>query len=310
MPIAARVFSVCVRFAQGRNKRLVLGVKERDEPAVCLGIVTMKKVFRVAVFILVYALAVIGFEYFSYRYYLDLYLSSSTEFLIVVAVNLVFLVVFLLYRYKTREKRLAEAADRFLVRRARERATPIAASTRSIRRWLLWVPCLLVFIESMFVPETIGIASHIFSNRTVQLDKYRVKTPITWIVRHNHGTYLWALPAPGWGRIGLRRYWRHEVPASEISFYPVSHPEDQLTKNVPLNDATILAKRSFELGGEALTCWDLIHHNRFVDPLPVDSSIADVGCSSDSEDFYAHFGGWRGDLPGFYKTLQNIESME
>ena len=269
-----------------------------------------EKSFLGVVFILVYALAVLGFEYFSYRFYLDSYLSSSTEFLISVAVNLVFLIVFLLYRYKTREHRLAEEANRFLVRPARERATPIAANRRRIRRWLLWVPCLLVSFASMFVPETIGIASHLFSKRTTALDKYRVKTSITWIMGYNQGDYLWAITAPGLGRIGFQRYWRDEVPESKMIFYPVRHPEDQLAKNVPLNDATILAKHSFRLGGESLTCWDLVHNNRFVGPSPIDSSIADVGCSSDSEHLYAHFDGWRGDLPGFYKTLQDIESKE
>jgi hypothetical protein len=95
-----------------------------------------------------------------------------------------------------------------------------------------------------------------------------------------------------------------------MGFYPVPHPETQFDKNVPLDNATILAKHSFKLGKESLTCWDLIHHNRFLGPLPTDPSIADIRCSSDSEHFYAYFVGWRGDLPAFYETLQSIKTVE
>jgi uncharacterized membrane protein len=260
---------------------------------------TLNNIIRVTAFILAYIFAVLGVEYSWYRFYVDSYLSSGTEILILIAVNLAFLIVFLLYRHKTREHRLEEEANRYLARRARERALPKAANRRRIRRRLLWVPSVLVSITSFFVPETVGTASHISSSRTATLDKYRVKTPITWIIRYQQGQYIWAFTAPGVGRIGITGYWRGEVPTSEMSFYPIHDPENQFDKNVPLNDATILAKHIFRLGGESLTCWDLIHHNKFVGPSPIDPSIADVGCSGDSEHFYAHFDGWRGDLPGF-----------
>ena len=213
-PIAAGVFSACVAIcARPEQGTCPWCQRKSTNPAVCLRIVAMKRVFWAVVFILMYAFAVTGFEFFSYRFrfYFGSDLPSSTELFILFAVNLVFLIVFLIYRYKTREYRLAEEANSFLVRRARERATPIATSTRRIRRWLLWVPCLLASITSMFVPETVGLASHMFSNRTAVLDRYRVKTPITWIMGHNQGEYLCAITAPGLGRIGFQRYWRDEV---------------------------------------------------------------------------------------------------
>lgn len=270
----------------------------------------MKKAIWLLVFILAYTFAFRGFEYFWDLFYLDSYFPSGTKIIIVIVANLTLFIVFLLYRYRTRERRLAKEADEYLAMRMRERAVPVTATGRRLRRGLLWVPCVLVSMAFMFVPETVGIASHLFSSRTAVLDKYRVRTPISWIIGYNQNNYLWAITAPGIARIGFQRYWRNEVPVSEMGFYPVPHPEAQFDKNVPLDSATILAKHSFELGKESLTCWDLIHHNKFVDPSPTDPLIADIRCSSDSEDFYVYFVGWRGDLPGFYGTLKSIRIVE
>jgi len=187
---------------------------------------------------------------------------------------------------------------------------PLTANQRKIRRGLLWVPCIFVAVASLFVPETVGIASHLFSLRTSTLDKYRIQTPVTWVIGYSGENQLWALTAPGIGRIGFRRYWRDEVPVSEMGFYPVFNPEEQLDKNVPLANMTILAKHSFAFGNESLNCWDLIHHNKFVGSSPTDPSIADIRCSSDSEHFYAYFVGWRGDAEAFYKTIQRIAILK
>jgi hypothetical protein len=270
----------------------------------------MKKAIWFLAFILAYILAFRGFEYFWNFFYLDSYFPADTNILIVIIANLILFTVFLLYRYRTRKRRLDEEANKYLARRVRERAVPVAANRKRMRRRLLWVPSLLVSIVFMFVPETVGIASHLLSSRTAVLDKYRVQTPISWIVGYTQDNYLWAITAPGIGRIGFQRYWRNEVPVSEMGFYPIPHPELQIDKNVPLDNATILAKHSFGLGKESLTCWDLIHHNRFVGPSPTDPSIADVRCSSESEHFYVYFVGWRGDLPEFYKTLQSIKTVK
>jgi hypothetical protein len=270
----------------------------------------MKKAIWLLAFILAYGLAFRGFEYFWYLFYLDSYFPPDARILILIIANLILLTVFLLYRYRTRKRRLDEEANKYLARRMRERAVPLPANRKRMRRRLLWVPSLLVSIVFMFVPETVGIASHLFLSRTAVLDKYRVQTPITWIVGYTPDNYLWAITAPGIGRIGFQRYWRNDVPVSEMGFIPIHHPELQLDKNVPLNNSTILAKHSFGLGTESLTCWDLIHHNRFVGPSPTDPSIADIRCSSESEHFYAYFVGWRGDLPRFYKTMQSIKTVE
>jgi hypothetical protein len=91
-----------------------------------------------------------------------------------------------------------------------------------------------------------------------------------------------------------------------MSLYPVEHPEQQLVKNIPLEGETILARRSIRFGLQTLNCWDLIHHNKFVGSSPTDPALADIACSTDNDDFYAHFSGWRGDAPTFFETLHGI----
>src|SRR6516165_6503668 len=100
---------------------------------------------------------------------------------------------------------------------------------------LLWLPCSFALVFSLFAPEIACIATHLSTSRNVALGKYRIRTPLTCIaVSGDHNTFLWTFSAPGIARLGLRRYWRREVPLSEMSLYPVEHPEQQLVKNIPL----------------------------------------------------------------------------
>jgi hypothetical protein len=174
-------------------------------------------------------------------------------------------------------------------------------------RKLLWLPCAVVLVLSFFAPEIACISTHLVNHRDVVLGKYHIRTPVTCVVFVGYDdTFLWTFAAPGIARLGFRRYWNREVPVSKMVFYPVQHPEQQLDKNVPLDGETILAKRSIRFGQQLINCWDLIHHNKFVGSSPTDPALADIACSTDNDDFYAHFSGWRHDAPAFYETLQRI----
>lgn len=188
----------------------------------------------------------------------------------------------------------------------KERMLQPTANRKRIRRALLWTPSILACLTSMVAPEMAAIASRLTSNRAVNISQYRVRVPLTWFIEHNGNTQFSAMTASGIGRIGFQRYWRREVPISDMGFYLVPHPEENLAKNVPLDNDTILAKHSFLLGNESLNCWDLVEHNKFVGPRPNDPSMALIKCTSDSEHFYAYFDGWRGDTAVFYKTLQGL----
>jgi hypothetical protein len=163
----------------------------------------------------------------------------------------------------------------------------------------------------MFAPETAGIVSNLTSHRTVYLAQYRIRVPLTWFDdNYNGDTHFSAMTAPGMGRIGFRRYWRRQVPVSDMGLYLVLHPEGNLIKNVPLDGDTILAERSFSLGNESLKCWDMVEHNRFVGPRPSDPSTALIKCTSDSEHLYAYFHGWRDDAGAFYSILEQLNYRE
>jgi|HubBroStandDraft_6_1064221.scaffolds.fasta_scaffold791960_1 hypothetical protein len=188
----------------------------------------------------------------------------------------------------------------------KERMVKPTANQKRIRRALLWTPCILVCVLSMFAPEMAAIASRLTSNRVVRFSAFRVWVSPTWFIDQNGNTGFSAMTAPGIGRIGFRRYWRRQVPVSDMGFYLVPHPEENLTHNVLLDDDTILAKHSFVLGNESVICWDLVEHNKFVGPRPNDPSMALIRCTGDTEHFYAYFDGWRGDTAVFYNTLQGL----
>jgi len=184
------------------------------------------------------------------------------------------------------------------------------ANRKRTRHALMWTPCILACLISMFAPETAAIASRLTSNRTVHFSHYRFQIPLTWFIEYNEESRFSAMSAPGIGRIGFQRYWRREVPVSDMGFFPVPFPEENVTKNVPLDGDDVLEKRSFSLGNGSLSCWDLIEHNKFVGPCPSDPSMALIRCTSDSEHFYAYFDGWRGDTAVFYSTLQGLNDSK
>jgi len=180
------------------------------------------------------------------------------------------------------------------------------AIQKRLRRAVMWMPSIVACLISMFAPDTAGVVSRLSPNRAARFSQYRVRIPLTWFIEYDEETHFSAMTAPGIARIGIRRYWRHDVPVSDMGLFPVDLPTVQFTKNVPLEGHTILAKRSFPLGNESLNCWDLIEHNKFVGPRLSDASMALIRCTSDSEHFYAYFNGWRGDVDTFYATLESL----
>jgi hypothetical protein len=266
----------------------------------------LKKPIVLLAFVVAYMLLFTGSQYLWYLCYRDSLLSARTEYLAIVPTNVIIFGSFIFYRHCTREKCLAEEAKRWLAARKKKQTSSIAKRRKALWRGLLWVPCVIVSLVSLFVPEAIGVGSHLGVSRTAVMGNYQIHIPNTWFVGDRQDDYLWVMTVPGVGRIGFQRYWRLDVPLSEMTLYPVPHPEDQLSKNVTLAGETVLARRSFALGNETLTCWDLIHNNPFVGPHLTDPSIADISCTTETDHFYAHFSGWRRDSAVFYETLQRI----
>lgn len=214
---------------------------------------------------------------------------------------------FFLFRRRTRQWKIQYDAANFLKYRASQRLNPRRAERlRVLSRYLTWTPCLVVCSVLPFIPEAVGIGSRLFVSRNSSVGKYRVQIPITWIYDGLQESCVAVMTAPGIGRIGFESYWRREVPLSEMSICPLPHPADEIAPNVNLEGETVLSSLSMPFGNETLTCWDLIHNNPFVGSSPTDPSIADISCTTETDDFYAHFIGWRGDTSTFYETLRKI----
>ena len=109
---------------------------------------------------------------------------------------------------------------------------------------LLWLPCVIASFGCLFAPETACIMSHLVRGREVVLGKYRVRAPLNCVIGGDRNTYLWTFSAPGIARLGFKKYLSRDIPVSEMTFYPVQHPEQQLHKNVTLDGVTILVTRS------------------------------------------------------------------
>lgn len=265
---------------------------------------------RVVTFLLAYVLLLAALLRLSF--YLPVYseLQSQAATLAIVFTNFFMLTVFLIYRHRSRERWISEEAERWLADRKLQLPALASEWHRNIKRLQLWLPIVLVAIASLFVPETIGLASHVLRDRTAHMGKLRIQVPRTWIEGSHGEEYLWVMTAPGLGRIGFGCYWNRNVPLSEMVFFPVPHPELNLFRNVRLDGETVLAKRTFPLGVETLTCWDLIHNNPFVGPSPKDLTIASISCTTESDHFYASFNGWRNDVDTFYQTLERIRDAQ
>lgn len=270
----------------------------------------VKKAFIALVFLVAYVVLLAGLGYIWDTSYRQSYVSYESVDLMLASTDAIWFSLFLIYRYRTRNQWISAEAKRWLSKPVQERVGQFASRRRKLLGGLLWIPSLLVLMVSLFAFETVGLATHLFQSGTVILGQYRIRTPLTWVIFTDQKSYLSAIAVPGIGRIGFRRYWLNQTPVSEMSLYPVPHPEEQLTKNVPLDGQTVLAKHSFQFGKQTLTCWNLIHNNKFVGSYPTDPAIADIACSTENDDFYAHFSGWRGDTFAFYETLQRIKIAE
>ena len=254
--------------------------------------------------------------YLSYRvayfFYLDSLPYSSVVDLVIFFPTFTTFALFILYRHRTREASLAEDAKMWLEARELERTQPagVAKKQRSRLQIWLWAPCAIVLLVAPFITEEIGVASRLFASQTAVVGKYQIQIPVTWIIDGKREDFLSAMTVPGIGRIGVKTYWNFSPPLTAMRFYTVAHPEEQLAPNIYLKGATILAERSFGLGGEKLTCWDLVHHSSYGESYPDDPSIAQIECTTESDHFYAGFDGWRPDSSVFYETLRKITISE
>lgn len=205
-------------------------------------------------------------------------------------------------RRRTRDKWIRAEAEKRLTERARH-ANPGAHSWRKrLRRGVLWIPSAVVLTISLFLPETMGVASHLFCGRLVDLAEYRLKTPLTWIVASRSDSSAWVIAGKGIGRVGLRPYWRKEAPVSEMVIYVSSDPAP--LSEWYLSHAKLLSKQTLQLGSEKVICLDIVPYAE-TRQIAMDPQLAEILCSNERYDFHTNFVGRRSDSSAFYELVQS-----
>jgi len=267
----------------------------------------MKKVVRSFAFgvgyVLAYFLVLILFLYAADAVATNFQIHN-TEVVAFVFGNALMLGSLFYFRHKTRDKRIRAEAEEWLA----ERSEPIVhARRRRIWRAALWMPSALVLVIFVFLPETVGLVSHLFCGPTVRLGQYRLKIPLTWIVATSSDSSAWVIAGKGIARVGFREYWRGEEPISEISIYVGSDSSE--ISGWYLSHAKVLSKQVLKLGQEELMCLDIISYAD-ARPLPINSSVAEIYCSGGQGRLNASFSGQRSDSSAFYGLLRSATEVK
>jgi len=209
--------------------------------------------------------------------------------------------MFLIYfRHRRRDRWIKEEAEEWLANRSERRSAPTRTWPNKVRRGALLVPSIVALAVFLFLPESMGIVSHLFSGRTVELNNHRLHTPVTSFIRSYHNSYLNVLIGRGIGRVGLMPYWRQDPPFSSLFFYAILDPLNDHYSDEFLTREKVILERTMAFGDETLTCWQIIPKSG-----PVESDFIAVSCVTSKNDLTASFYGSRRDATVFYKILDD-----
>jgi hypothetical protein len=267
----------------------------------------MKKPLRVFAFLLAYTLLLGVLTYLVDAFFRQTYFFFTAIDLVMVFTNVFMFSLFILYRAKTRKAWISREAEKWLEVRSRERIRPSPLWRKNAHKGLLWLPSAIVLVAFLFLPEIAGVVSHVWHGRSLDLQRFHLRTPLTWVLVTDESSDCWAFASKGIARAGIGPYLRNEPPFSEVHFYAVLQPGADLSHaDEPSRVARVISQRSIPFGDRTLSCWDVIPPHPVHGPESIDYSFADIRCATKPYDFWAHFSGLRGDSPLFYETLQNV----
>ena len=264
------------------------------------GTLRAKKALFACGFVLAYILLFAGLAYCAERFFNH---TSASIDVVLISLNVTMFSVFLLYRTRTRNAWIEAEADRW------RRSRPSSARANKAVRWrkkLLWLPAATVLMACLFLPEIAGITSHAWHGRLLKLQRYRLKTPLTWVMSTDNCNSGWAFVAKGIGRVGIEPYFQHESPIAEMIFYTVPDSKAYGAPGDFLHGAHVLSHRSVPFGDRRLDCWDIVSQDRLSHPEPINRTRASISCASNPYDFWAHFSGDSVEAKEFYKTLETV----
>jgi hypothetical protein len=216
-------------------------------------------------------------------------------------VNLFLLGFSIYYRHRRRDLWMKEEAQRWLARRRKRSTQPVKGHQKAWRR-MLWIPSTLALLVFLFLPESMGVVSHLFVGRTFNLNNHYLRTPLTSFVTTYRNLYVGLLIGRGIGRVGLLPYVREKPPLSSIFFYAIQDPSNDNSLELYLGHEHLISERTLSFGNETLTCWHLAP--RAFDPA---SDFVRIRCLASRNDFTAVFEGLRGDEATFYNLLETAK---
>jgi hypothetical protein len=276
----------------GGHKTGSVGVKYSGSSTVLL---TLKRALRVFAAIAAWILLNVGWSYVAYLLFGrrgpgandvgDVEQSLFT--LAFIGSNLLIPILLIYYRHKRRDLWLREEAERWLA----ERSSPRTQLWRRRLRPLLWIPSTVALVVFLFLPELMGVTSHLYSGSTFILNGHRIHPPLTSFIRGND-VGVRALIGRGIARVGFR-----EAFSSQLLFYAATKTDKPLSL---YSNEVALETRTLPFGRETLTCRHIGWKSD-----PKQSEFINIRCIASTNDFGATLWGSPADVNIFYRVLQN-----
>lgn len=205
----------------------------------------------------------------------------------------------LYYRHKRRDLWIKEEADRWLADRSAPLTERARIWSKRLRRTMLLTPSAFALLVFLFLPEAMGVTSHLFLGTSFVLAHHRLRPPLTSFIQSYRNLYVHALLGRGIGRVGFLPYWRGEPPLWDMFFYANPDPHNHWRETYMAREKTILA-RTLPFGNETLTCWEILSRSEAAESDPIR-----IECLTSQNDLGAQFYGPRVDAAVFYDVIAN-----
>lgn len=168
-------------------------------------------------------------------------------------------------------------------------------------RWALCIPSLTVLFVFLYLPQVWGLVSRAANPHAGDLKGYTVTVPRTWPVLGSSGKAVSGLALTSIAS-GLNRYRHFDIP---LSFWYVHLPTEPVNDWTPYQKRAELARRTFALGNETLTCIEMGKPPELHYSFPARSRYAEIKCVSTGP-FRASFFGEREHVDAFYHMLSTV----
>lgn len=219
--------------------------------------------------------------------------------LLLIVPVLVGITSYAIYQRFMGERRIRADAERWLAYRSRHSAQRRARNLLATQMGL-WIPTLLVGVVFLFLPESVGLATHMLNLRPAKLIEYEVSFPLTWIITGSsaNGSQTWAsagaFDCRGPLRSGFQRYWPFNLRASAVDVITSTSGITSYrgSPGTPFSISAVL------LGGQPAQCKEYVEWG--------DEKLRMVECTTPKNEISVSFFGDKANLAAFYRSLEFI----